>query len=146
MNKQVMPLKMRIIKEKSKASNFSVFSPFYSQDLICNSPFQLLYISLYLVLSLENLDLYQQCILWLLHLPIPITFLLDNELILLGEVRCRSLLGVKGLRQILDWGNLEKANWNFLHQRTHLAPGTWRLPLSEEMSCALPYVAFSTIV
>ena len=97
-----MPLKMRLIKEKPKASNFSVFSRFYSQDLICNSPFQLLYISLYLVLSLENLDLYQQCILWLLHLPIPITFLLDNELILLGEVRCRSLLGVKGLRQILD--------------------------------------------
>ena len=93
---------MRLIKEKPKASNFSVFSLFYSQDLICNSPFQLLYISLYLVLSLENLDLYQKCILWLLHFPILITFLLDNELILLGEVRCRSLLGVKGLRQILD--------------------------------------------
>ena len=97
-----MPLKMRLIKEKPKASNFSVFSPFYSQDLICNSPFQLLYISLYLVLSLENLDLYQKCILWLLHFRILITFRLDNELILLGEVRCRSLLGVKGLRQILD--------------------------------------------
>ena len=74
---------MRLIKAKPKASNFFVFSPFYSQDLICNSPFQLLYISLYLVLSLENLDIYQYIyILWLLHFPILITFLLDNELIL----------------------------------------------------------------
>ena len=42
----------------------------------------------------------QDNILYLISLSILITCLLDNVLILLGEVACLSLRGVKGLRDI----------------------------------------------
>ena len=50
--------------------------PFNFRD--SNSPLGLQYMLLYI--SQENLSLYKKRILWPLHLPIPITFLLDNIL------------------------------------------------------------------
>lgn len=54
--------------------------PFHFQDLIRNSPFLLLYASL--VNSEENLGHYKDKIFWMIHLPILITCLLNNALIM----------------------------------------------------------------
>ena len=79
---------------------------FHSQDLIVNSPLQVLYISLYI--HFENLVLDQDNNFYLISLSILITCLLDNLWILLGEVTCKSFLGVEGLNSI---HNLIFRNW-----------------------------------
>ena len=60
--------------------------PLHSQDLIVNSPFQLLHISLYI--SSENLVFDQGNNFYVICLNILITCLLDDVKILLGEVVC----------------------------------------------------------
>ena len=72
--------------------------PFNSQDLIVNSPLQLLLISL--LISQENLVLDQDNNFYLIHLSILITCLLNNEWIIQGEFTCYALLGVKGLNDL----------------------------------------------
>ena len=72
--------------------------PFNSQDLIVNSPLQLLLISL--SISQENLVLDQDNNFYLIHLSILITCLLNNEWIIQGEFTCYALLGVKGLNDL----------------------------------------------
>ena len=62
------------------------YSAFNSQDLMVNSLFQLLHISL--KVSFENLVIDQDKKLYLLSLSILITCLLDNVWILKGEVTC----------------------------------------------------------
>ena len=68
--------------------------PFQLQDLISTSPYYLLYNSY--TASLESLVLNQLIIPWLIFFFILITLLLDTVVILLGEILCWSLMGVKG--------------------------------------------------
>ena len=68
-----------------------------SPDQICNSPYPQPYNSCNV--SSENLVLDQLIIPKLIFFFILIPYLVDIVLILLGEILCGSLMGVKGLRK-----------------------------------------------
>ena len=67
----------------------------YGYSQITNSPFVFPYISYRR--SGEKLLKYQENLTWVIMLSILMTSLTDKPLILQGEVRLRSLLGLKGL-------------------------------------------------